>query len=173
MSGGEPVPMGEVAKTHPRAEAFWSYVTRTDGCWLWQGARTSAGTGYGTFWDGTRTVLAHRFAYEQLVGPIQDGLELDHVRARGCATSMCVNPSHLEPVTHQENVRRGRAGEASGSAFGRTRGALRNAEKTHCPAGHAYDEANTHVYRGRRTCRRCHSVSAEASRLRRAGRGSK
>lgn len=72
------------------------------GCWLWQ-----AGTdkdGYGK-WQvvGTRNKrMAHRFAYEWFVGPIESGLQLDHL----CEIVNCVNPDHLEPVTPQENVAR-------------------------------------------------------------------
>ncbi len=71
-----------------------------DECWLWITTSTSA---YGTFrLDSGRYVVAHRFAYELLVGPIPDGLTLDHL----CRKTRCVNPAHLEPVTHSENSRR-------------------------------------------------------------------
>lgn len=74
------------------------------GCWPWPGALNKKG--YGTIdvvVNGRRYRSAHRFAYEQLVGPIPDGLELDHL----CRNPPCVNPAHLEPVTRSENVRRG------------------------------------------------------------------
>lgn len=93
------------------AERFWARVDRTnlDGCWLWLGRVDD--DGYGRFKLTTapghhRTVRAHRFAYEQTVGPIPDGLTLDHVRERGCQHRHCVRPDHLEAVTHQENLRR-------------------------------------------------------------------
>lgn len=86
-----------------RDERFWSKVTRADGCWLWEGTLNPAG--YGVFnlgsRTGNRTVLAHRFAYEQLVGPITEE-SLDHL----CYVRRCCNPEHLEPVPLLENQRR-------------------------------------------------------------------
>lgn len=77
------------------------------GCWEWRAAK--AGGGYGRFApDGRRQVQAHRFAYEIVCGAIPDGLDLDHL----CRNRGCVNPAHLEPVTRQENVRRGLAMES-------------------------------------------------------------
>jgi len=51
----------------------------------------------------TKGTIAHKFAYQAIIGPIPPGRELDHL----CDNKLCVNPSHLEPVTHQENVIRG------------------------------------------------------------------
>jgi hypothetical protein len=79
-------------------------ITRTDGCWLWTGCLNSKG--YGVTSANGRRVLAHRFVYEHLVGPIADGMTLDHVRDRGCTNKNCVNPAHLEPVTALENRQR-------------------------------------------------------------------
>lgn len=81
-----------------------------DGCWLWSGAPRELG--YGQVRIGGRrgrTVAAHRLIYELAVGEIPVGLELDHL----CRTRHCVNPRHLEAVTHRENVRRGRLGEVT------------------------------------------------------------
>ena len=72
----------------------------TDQCWPWAGATTSHGYGL-VCEDGGRT-YAHRWVYEHEVGPIQEGLEIDHL----CRVRLCVNPAHLEPVTHGENLRR-------------------------------------------------------------------
>lgn len=80
---------------------FWNHVDQDEsGCWLWTAATTPTGYGQFRFHDGSRA--AHRLAYEQMVGPIPDGLELDHL----CRVRNCVNPDHLEPVTHAENLRR-------------------------------------------------------------------
>ena len=84
---------------------FWQYVDKTDTCWLWKGYTNPRGYGVYSFGykAAHRTVRVHRYAYEQLVGPIPNGLELDHL----CRTRVCVNPRHLEPVLHTENLRRG------------------------------------------------------------------
>ena len=110
-----------------------------NGCWVWTGRMAT--NGYGQFWDQGRTILAHRAAYQALRGVIPAGLELDHL----CRNRGCVNPDHLEPVTSQENTRRGLG--ACGL----------NARKEVCPAGHAYTPENTYTYprTGHRRCREC------------------
>ncbi len=121
-------------------DRFWAKVQKTEGCWIWTGAISA--NGYGNFWDGTRQVSPHRWAYETFVGPIPEGLQIDHVRDRGCASRACVRPDHLEPVTGTEN---------------QARSPLTPSGKVACPQGHAYDEANTYVNRqGKRECRACH-----------------
>ncbi len=86
----------------------------------------------------------HRVVYSLLVGPIPAGLVLDHVRARGCVWSCCVNPAHLEPVTNRINILRG------------TSFAAVNYAKTNCgTCGLPYDLYNTYYYKGRRDCRAC------------------
>lgn len=81
---------------------FWSKVDASGDCWLWTGAPH---LGYGRFSRGrSGATYAHRVAYELLVGPIPDGLTLDHL----CWNTLCVNPDHLEPVTRAENTRRAR-----------------------------------------------------------------
>lgn len=138
-------------KAKDAAERFWTKVDKNgpNGCWLWTAALNR--DGYGQFYSGRidgrdRNVGAHRFAYALLVGPIPNGLELDHVRERGCRYRHCVNPAHLEPVKGQINKLRGDTLNAA------------NAAKTGCPRGHPYDEANTYITPdGRRDCRTCRS----------------
>ncbi len=118
---------------------FWRKVAKSDGCWTWQAAKV--GSGYGRVHWGGWVQQAHRVAYELLVGPIPDGLHLDHL----CRNPGCVNPAHLEPVTPGENVLRGVGVSAV------------HANATHCHKGHLFDEANTYIDpNGWRRCRACH-----------------
>ena len=72
-------------------------------CWPWLGCK-AGNTEYGKKTFFKRTILAHRWMYEQRVGPIPDGMVIDHL----CGNRSCVNPAHLEVVTQTENCRRGR-----------------------------------------------------------------
>lgn len=91
-----------MSRNAPPEERFWRFVAKSsDGCWEWMGAR--GGKGYGTFWVGSgKFANAHRWAYSHFVGPIADGLQLDHL----CRNRACVRPDHLEPVTASVNVLR-------------------------------------------------------------------
>ena len=121
----------------------------SEGCWIWTAARQKGG--YGSIGSGLgSTILAHRYAYQLFVGDVPDGMELDHL----CRNTACVNPNHLEAVPHRVNMLRGLTVAAA------------HAAKTCCPRGHAYDEANTRVYRGQRHCRACHREKQAERRAR-------
>jgi hypothetical protein len=87
-------------------ERFYAKVQKTDSCWVWIGARHSQGYGQlftaNTVNGNPRPEKAHRVAYELLIGPIPDGLQIDHL----CRNKVCVNPAHLEAVTQKENLAR-------------------------------------------------------------------
>ena len=111
------------------------------GCWIWLGMGHSE-NGYGLFRFGGRgkCYLAHRISYEFYVGKIPDGLELDHK----CENKLCVNPDHLEPVTHKENMLRMYA---------------RKVPKTRCKYGHIFSVENTYVRSdGTRSCICCSRI---------------
>lgn len=76
------------------------------GCWVWTGNLNDSG--YGRINVAGRPMRAHRVSYRLFVGLIPDGLTLDHT----CRRRACINPQHLEPVTMQENLRRGREARA-------------------------------------------------------------
>lgn len=125
------------------SERFWTKVDKrgpTD-CWLWSAA--SDKKGYGVFRIKGRNVAAHRFAYQQTKGSIPQELECDHL----CRVPLCVNPGHIELVSHQDNVLRG------------VSPAVTRAKATHCPHGHMYDLFNTWIDKhGHRHCRACHNI---------------
>lgn len=139
-----------------------SVAVADNGCWIWQKAVGQTGYGRVNVHDGTakgRTCQAHRVAYMAFVGPIADGLEIDHLchtRARECAGGFtcphrrCVNPAHLEPVTRSENRRRRHPAHGGRGYY-----------KTHCKRGHPFDEANTLHSCGRRICRACQRIRAQ------------
>lgn len=141
------LPRGYVIR--PAMDRFLSKIEQRDnGCIEWLGG--IAGEGYGYFYEGhARTshgkVYAHRWSYEQFVGPIPDGLHLDHL----CRNRRCVNPDHLEAVTPAENQRRA---------------TIIKQPKTHCRNGHQYTAENTFVntagYRVCRICRRKNSLAS-------------
>lgn len=113
---------------------------QVNGCWLWTGA-TDGDKRYGCIGSKGKLLRTHRVSYELFKGPIPEGLSLDHL----CKVTLCCNPEHLEPVTHKVNVLRGDSIQA------------KNAVKTHCPRGHAYDIA---LKNGGRWCSICARVSA-------------
>jgi hypothetical protein len=123
--------------------SFWARVEkRADGCWIWTG--TVAPNGYGRVTLGGKPESAHRVAWTLVVGPVPAGRVLHH----RCHVPLCVNPAHLEPLTQREHLV---------AEHPRSLAAI-NAAKTHCKRGHAFDAANTHVYRGARVCRACRAA---------------
>lgn len=131
---------------------FWAKVQKTDHCWLWV-AGTSKG--YGMFYCDGKVQVAHLWIWEQVNGPVPEGLELDHASSKGCTSRNCVRLDHLEPVTHKENMLRGK-GFAS-----------MNAQKTHCPKGHSYTGNNLYVnLNGWRSCKICKRADVRRFRIR-------
>ena len=92
----------------PPEVRFWRYVEQRGECWIWTASIRP--NGYGEFRCNGRLTRAHRFAFEQMVGPVPEGLQLDHL----CRNRACVNPEHLEPVTGSVNVQRGLAARNRG-----------------------------------------------------------
>jgi len=141
-----------IAKKEARIKAaleprFRSFVLPepNSGCWLWTGKLTNSG--YSEFWADGRGRLGHRVSYQLYRGEIRAGLEIDHL----CRVPICVNPGHLEAVTHKVNQERGRG------ARGR------------CKRGHEFDEKNTAIVAGKRPglfARRCRACAAWHARAR-------
>lgn len=122
----------------PVEARFLQKVDQSGECWEWKAQRIWSG--YGSFFLNGKHVGAHRAAYRLFVGPIPDGLTIDHL----CRNRACVRPSHLEVVSGRENTLRGDAVTAI------------NARKAWCSHGHPFDAANTYFGPGgRRSCRAC------------------
>jgi excisionase family DNA binding protein len=135
---------------YPAVPRIWAQVEQDDGCWIFTGSLNSSGYGQIRYLDGSRST--HRVMYEEIIGPISEGLQLDHL----CRVRACCNPWHLEPVTPAENLRRGNGWCG------------RNYRKTHCKNGHEFTERNTYLSPLGRACRRCHALNEAARRARRA-----
>jgi hypothetical protein len=154
--------MGIGQKPRPLMDRFWEKVfpEPNSGCWLWCGALTKAG--YGKISLGYREgkeVYAHRLSYETHYGPIPDGLVIDHL----CRVTCCVNPQHLEPVTHKVNVRRGRVCDLHDP----DNPVHPNSRKTACLRGHPLSGSNLHISpSGSRICRTCRLRTLRRSRQR-------
>lgn len=133
---------------------FEAKVQRTEHCWLWKGAHDKAG--YGLFYSGARlltggqrNVYAHRWSWEQVNGPVPEGLVLDHI----CENPPCVRVEHLRLATQQENICRGVGASAV------------NARKKSCPQGHPYSPDNTFIRSGARVCKKCSRARDARKRL--------
>lgn len=117
------------------------YEVLETGCWKYLGPLDAKG--YGSAGSKGR---AHRYFYSVMVMPIPQGLTIDHL----CRFTSCVNPSHMEVVTNEENTRRARADKHN---------------RTHCPAGHPLDADNTYFYpSGARECRICRRAYVQKHR---------
>ena len=142
----------------PIIERLLSHISPepNSGCWLWIASLDTKGYGQINIGTGGKPKMArsHREMYLSMIGPIPEGLELDHL----CRVRCCVNPAHLEPVTHEENYRRGLGGRNGGIAMGKIKRA-----RTHCPRGHSFADGNEMFQNGRgkrwRYCRSCKELS--------------
>jgi hypothetical protein len=123
------------------------YIESNTGCWLWMGGINHYGYGR-THLCGKR-VYTHRLTYLLTVGPIAEGLELDHL----CRTRSCCNPRHLEAVTRKVNLSRGNINQ--------------HHNKTHCINGHPFSGHNLIVTPSKRICRTCRNESSRQSRIKR------
>ena len=140
------IPIGHRYSQTPE-QRFWSKVNKdgpTPGhrpelgqCWLWD---ASTWEGYGVFRAGKNMTRSHIWAWEAENGPTPEGLELDHL----CRTTQCVRPSHLEAVTHAENLRR--------MPSGVTLLIKQSRATTHCRNGHLFGPPGKN---GKRLCKVC------------------
>lgn len=152
---GDPLAGGPSPQTGDKYARLWARVDKSGPvparqphlgpCWIWLGSKNK--NGYGqvevTQDGGKKPHLAHRLAYEDLNGPIREGLELDHL----CVNPSCVRPSHLESVTHYVNNMRSDSPAAQ------------YARRTHCQRGHELSGENLHLVNGiTRRCRACQRI---------------
>jgi hypothetical protein len=142
---------GKRGRPSPRRKSWDDYPAPVrdpqSGCLRWQGPHHS--NGYGRL---RSTAYAHREAWEREVGPIPEGMTIDHVAERGCIHRDCVEIAHLEVVTQSVNT-------------SRSARSIEQRSRTHCPQGHPYAGKNLIVRRGKRECRSCHHAGIERRRL--------
>lgn len=134
-------------------DRFWKKINKKDDCWVWTAGQD--GHGYGMFFDSVKkvNVKAYRWSYENFIGLVPNNLQLDHL----CRNRICVNPNHLEPVTQQENIKRGEAGKNLIEM---------QLSKVLCPKNHKYDKENTYIRPdGGRGCRKCRAEANKKQRM--------
>lgn len=159
LGRGRNLPRGtDMRKRKSLETRFWAKVRKTESCWIWTAYRDPYGYGkiYGSS-GRSDARLAHRISYELHYGLIPGDLQVDHL----CRNPSCVNPTHLELVTMQENIRRS---------------PLSKGNRTHCPKGHPYDDENT-IWFGPnnqwRKCRICYRAEMHRQWLKRKAKGLK
>ena len=162
---------GVMPKREPTLDRFLrKFMVSESGCHQWTAATQK--DGYAIISDAGKPVLAHRWSYQHFIGPIPDGLTVNH----RCRNRPCVNPDHLELLTHADNVRysadlgayqagdtcrRGHAWDGHFKSTGarrcvRCEAARAKAKRMHFACGHPVDEEHTYIDgRGRRRCGPC------------------
>jgi hypothetical protein len=116
-----------------RLQKFVEHQSSFEPCWEWLGAKSA---GYGRIKVQGKVCMAHRISYEYFIGPIPEGLEIDHL----CRTPACINPAHLEPVTGSINAKRGLTG---------------NKKRDFCKNGHKFSSDNVLMDGKERRCKPC------------------
>ena len=125
----------------PIEERLWNRINKGSSCWLWLGPLDARGYGaIGEGGRGGRVLKVHALVYRLLIGPTLPGTELHHK----CHNKACCNPEHIEPLTKREHLSRHLRKFKGGSK-----------RHSHCKHGHPFDEANTYMWKGQRTCRVC------------------
>lgn len=147
-------------------------VSDPDGCWYFNGKPSE--WGYGSFTLNGKSIGAHRAAYQIFCGPTSEGMDVDHIchtreNCHGgttCKHRLCVRPSHLQLITHHENVLRGHAA------------VTKRTKKDVCFRGHEYTSENTYTWfnkklnRDTRGCKACRAYVQRQCTIRRNQRKS-